>query len=371
MNGHRNSLGLIRLILASLVIIDHAFPLGGFGEDPLLFFSNSQATLGSLAVGGFFAISGYLITKSGTSGDVVQFMWKRAIRIYPAYWLVLVVTAFLVAPVVWVTSGQPLDKSFFAGPNGPFQYIYSNWTLNIGSFGVHDIFANSTPWGKPIMNGSLWTLIYEWNSYLIIGVLVTFGILTKARFVVPMIAIIFFILLIFTEISGNLPNQLTAELVNYSPMIQMGFFFMIGSVFAAYSNEVTFDDRIGLFSGFLLIASLRFGGFSTIGSVAFVYFVLYLAARLPKKLHWVGQKNDYSYGVYIYGFLIQQFLAYMGVYKWGFFSYVVLSWIAAMCCAWLSWHLIEKRVLSLKHWGPGKGFTFWTLRVRTNANSRY
>ena len=57
-----------------------------------------QASLGSLAVGGFFAISGYLIAKSGMSSDVVQFMWRRILRIFPAYWLVLLVTAFLIGP---------------------------------------------------------------------------------------------------------------------------------------------------------------------------------------------------------------------------------------------------------------------------------
>jgi hypothetical protein len=27
--------------------------------------------------------------------------------------------------------------------------------------------------------------------------------------------------------------------------------------------------------------------------------------------------------------------------------------------AWLSWHVIEKRAMSLKDWGPGRGLRYW------------
>src|SRR5690554_1974512 len=84
LQGRSNSLGVIRLVLALLVIVDHAFPLGGFGLDPVWELTRGQASLGLLAVGGFFAISGYLIAKSGLSGDVVQFLWRRFLRIFPA-----------------------------------------------------------------------------------------------------------------------------------------------------------------------------------------------------------------------------------------------------------------------------------------------
>ena len=55
---------------------------------------------------GFFAISGYLITKSGLNSDVLQYFWRRVLRIFPAYWVVLVFAAFVIAPVVWVVSGR-------------------------------------------------------------------------------------------------------------------------------------------------------------------------------------------------------------------------------------------------------------------------
>lgn len=373
LNGHNNSLGLIRLILASLVIVDHAFPLGGYGADPFWGLTKGQASLGSLAVAGFFAVSGYLIAKSGMSGDVIQFMWRRTIRIFPAYWLVLLVTAFLVAPMIWVSGGQPLGEYFSFAPNGPVYYFTANWNLNIGTYGIYDLLAATTPYGREVgasaFNGSLWTLIYEWRSYLIIASLVAFGLLTRARIIVPMLAIFFLILQLIAGFNWDAVVALVPAFMADQYMITLGFTFLVGSVFAVYSKQVVFDDRLGAFTGLLALATLRFGGFSTIGTIAAVYFILYLAARLPKKLQWIGQKNDYSYGVYIYGFLVQQVLSYMGLYKLGIVPYVLISWVIAMGCAWLSWHILEKHALALKDWGPGKGSKYWYSRIRNGRST--
>ncbi len=368
LNGHNNSLGLIRLVLASLVIVDHAFPLGGFGKDPFWGMTRGQASLGSLAVAGFFAVSGYLIAKSGMSGDVIQFMWRRTIRIFPAYWLVLIVTAFLIAPMIWVSGGQPLGEYFSFDSAGPVSYFTANWNLNIGTYGIYDLLAATTPYGREVgasaFNGSLWTLIYEWRSYLIIASLVAFGLLTRARIIVPMLTIFFLVLQLIAGLNWDAVVALVPSFMADQYMITLGFTFLVGSVFAVYSSRVVFDDRLGIFTGLLALATLRFGGFSTAGTVAAVYFILYLAARLPKKMQWVGQKNDYSYGVYIYGFLVQQVLSYLGLYKFGFFPYVLISWLVAMGCAWLSWHMLEKHALALKDWGPGKGAKYWYSLVR-------
>lgn len=373
LNGHNNSLGLIRLILASLVIVDHAFPLGGYGADPFWGLTKGQASLGSLAVAGFFAVSGYLIAKSGMSGDVIQFMWRRTIRIFPAYWLVLLVTAFLVAPMIWVSGGQPLGEYFSFAPNGPVYYFTANWNLNIGTYGIYDLLAATTPYGREVgasaFNGSLWTLIYEWRSYLIIASLVAFGLLTRARIIVPMLAIFFLILQLIAGFNWDAVVALVPAFMADQYMITLGFTFLVGSVFAVYSKQIVFDDRLGAFTGLLALATLRFGGFSTIGTIAAVYFILYLAARLPKKLQWIGQKNDYSYGVYIYGFLVQQVLSYMGLYKLGIVPYVLISWFIAMGCAWLSWHILEKHALALKDWGPGKGSKYWYSRIRNGRST--
>ncbi|MET0861303.1 MAG: acyltransferase family protein, partial [Microbacterium sp.] len=163
LNGRRNSLGILRLILASAVIFCHAWPIGGWGEDPLAARFEYQENLGGVAVLGFFAISGYLITKSGMTGDALRFLWHRILRIMPAFWGVLVVCAFVIGPIWWAANGRGLDTYFTSGAGGPLGYLTGNWDLTIRQYGIHDVFGNN-PYGAvagSVMNGSIWTLRYE------------------------------------------------------------------------------------------------------------------------------------------------------------------------------------------------------------------
>jgi peptidoglycan/LPS O-acetylase OafA/YrhL len=350
--------------LASLVIVDHAFPLGGYGEDPFWRYTNGQTSLGGLAVGGFFAISGYLIVKSGVATDIVQFLWRRAIRIFPAFWGVLVFAAFVVGPLVWWGMGRALGDYFTLGAGGPFAYLTSNWTLSIGAYAIHDIFLD-TPYGRTVeasvFNGSLWTLAYEWGCYLVVAVLAVSAVLARARIVVPVMT---GALLLAHVASVLAPDRMAAvvPLLADPQVIFLGSAFLVGATLGIYSERIAYDDRLGVLSASVLIVTMFTGGFAVLGVPAGGYLVLYLAARLPRSLQWIGAKNDYSYGVYVYGFLVQQCLAYLGVHLWGYVLYTVSAFLITFVLAWMSWHLIEKRALALKSWGPGRGIAYWRSR---------
>lgn len=360
--GHRNSLGLIRLVLALLVILDHAFPLGDFGADPFWAYTRGQTSLGGIAVAGFFAISGYLIAKSGMSADVLQFLWRRILRIFPAYWLILLITALIVAPIIWWSEGRGLSNYFTVGGNGPVNYFTANWTLTIGTYGIHDLLADSTPYGREVggsvFNGSIWTLSYEWGLYLVIAVLVAFGVLRSARIVVPLLAAFFLVLQMIAPIGLENVQAIIPPLAD-PHAIALGLTFLIGAAFATYADRIPFNNGLGALSLVVLVASLRVGGFATVGTIAGAYFVLFLAVRLPRWLQWIGQKNDYSYGVYLYGFLVQQVTAHLGWYKLGYIPYALIAMVISFGCAWVSWHVVERPAMALKSWGPGRGISHW------------
>ena len=373
LRGHSNALGLLRLILASLVIFDHAFPLGGNGRDPFWMVTAGQASLGSLAVAGFFAISGYLIAKSGMSADILQFMWRRVLRIFPAYWTVLLFTALFVAPAIWAIQGDALRDYFRFLPNGPLNYFTANWTLNIGTYGIYDLLAETTPYGREVMgsvfNGSIWTLIYEWGCYLMIGVLVAFGVLSKARIVLPLMTLFVYITQVVYLVNPDVVASLLPIMAD-PQRISLTLAFLFGSCLAVYSTSIPFDDRLGILSGLVLAVTLHWGGFALIGTAAGAYFTMYLGARLPKAVHWIGAKNDYSYGIYIYGFLVQQVLAFFGVHLLGYLPYALIALVISAGLAWLSWHGVEKRAMALKDWGPGRGISHWTAWTSNAWQSR-
>lgn len=359
--GHRNSLGVLRLILATMVIFDHAFPLGGYGPNPSLGWSRGQESIGGFAVAGFFAISGYLIAKSGMNADVVQFLWRRVLRIFPAFILVLLVGAAIVGPIAWMLGGRPLSSYLTFGPGGPVSYVLSNADLTMRQWGIHDIFIE-TPYGQTVggsvFNGSLWTLSYEFGCYIIIAVLVLFGVLKRARLLVLGITLFYLIMQIVTIVAPGTAGQvLPAFGDGYT--LKLGLIFLIGSSIALYSREIVFHDGLALLCFVVVLVTLRNGGWTVVGYPALAYLLLWMAARAPKAFQWIGAKNDYSYGMYVYGFLVQQFTAALGWYELGYIPWVAITIVIAAACAWLSWHGVEKHALALKDWGPGRGIRHW------------
>ncbi|WP_284253225.1 acyltransferase family protein [Pseudolysinimonas kribbensis] len=327
---------------------------------------------------GFFAISGYLVTKSAQSSDALQFVWRRFLRIFPGFWAVLLVGAFIVGPIYWMLEGHALGAYFGFGPGSPWAYLYTNALLNIGQYQIWDIWSATTPYGLagnggPI-NGSIWTLVYEFTCYLLIAGLLFFLVLKRAKVLVPIIAACFLLLQVVNLLSGEGTGSSEAARIvpylgSYWPT-NFGLIFFLGATLAIYADRVPYSNWLGAGAGLVSLVTLRFGGFNTLGYFTTAYFVLFLAARLPKLFQRVGARNDYSYGVYLYGWIIEQVLAYAGVNRWGYVPYVFLSLVGAGACAVVSWHLVEKQALKLKDVGPGVGFAGIATAARSMANRR-
>lgn len=370
LNGRQNSFGVLRLILASMVIFSHAFPLGGWGTDPAVAWTHGQESIGGIAVVGFFAISGFLIAKSGATTDLLQFLWRRTLRIFPAFWVVLLVAAVVVGPIVWLSAGRSLTSYATGSPNGPWAYLIGNADLSINHYGIHDIFSDTTPYGvllggSSVLNGSVWTLVYEFRCYLIIAVFVALGILRRARVIVLLSLVGVYVLAILDQTFPDLLVSISPHLAD-SENFRLSLIFLIGSSMAVYSHRIVLSDKIAVFAAVLAVATLFTFQWMLAGYPAYAYLLLWAAVRLPEAVQGIGAKSDYSYGMYIYGFLVQQITAHWGWHELGYWPWVFATILITAGCAWLSWHGVEKRALALKSWGPGLGFRYW-LRGRASG----
>ena len=63
-DGRTNNYDFLRFLFAAAVILAHSFPFVGRGIDPLSWISLNGTYSGDIAVDGFFAISGCLVTAS-------------------------------------------------------------------------------------------------------------------------------------------------------------------------------------------------------------------------------------------------------------------------------------------------------------------
>lgn len=338
--GRANAFGLLRLVLAVLVIISHAFPVGGWGPDPMSGWTRGQAELGDLAVVGFFAISGYLITLSAQRAPLVPYLWRRFLRIMPAFWFVLLFTALVIGPVYY-WRGQGDLSGYFDEPEGPGSFVGLNSLLMMRQFTIHGVFTDA-PIGSGVLNGSLWTLFFEVLCYLIIGGLAVLGLLSeRLRWFVPALALAFYGV---SLVAPLLPLQ-SFTLVE---LARLGSVFLTGATVAVFRERLPFAGWIAGLCAALVVATALVGGLRTIGYMALCYVILWAAGRAPRVLHGIGSVNDLSYGVYIFAWPVQMALALHGVPAWGLGWYILICVLVTAPLAAMSWWLVEKPAMALK-----------------------
>lgn len=355
-NPRNNAFGFLRLVLAVLVVFSHCFPLGGFGREPLDALSKGRLNIGLVAVAMFFALSGFLIARSASNcSSVPRFLWHRFLRIFPGYWVCLVVCACLFVPVMSYIEFDTLTGAFSLPWNSPQSFLIGNAGLfHLDGFSIPEILyiqpnsiagllrQNPTP---SILNGSLWTLPIEVTCYLAVAALAVIGVLRRAKFIVTALFVVSWGLHAFyyfdpAGFRSCFPIGGLKFLVMLCP------FFAAGSVCFLYRDKIPYSLPLFVISVALLAVSLPFGVFGLVAPIAMPYAFLWLAFALPFARF--DRKGDFSYGTYIYAFPVQQTLALMGIQEYGFVFYCATTLLFTAAFAFLSYRLIEAPCLRWK-----------------------
>ncbi|RYV51383.1 acyltransferase family protein [Pengzhenrongella frigida] len=336
LDPRRNSLNLIRLVLASLVLVAHAYYISGQGVGPHIDGEN----LGGWAVFGFFAVSGYLITGSRWSGSLGTYLVHRIARIFPAFLVCLVVMTVVFAPIGYLHLHGTLDGFLTAGPTTPLNFIFSNSMLRVSSYEIA-----GTPGEVPYpgaWNGSLWTLYYEFLCYLIVGGLAVFGWVRRSpwgigiAFVLSVVAHATWARIAGPLLGGNGDAQLLLKLL---PL------FLGGALVQLLRRTLPLRwAGAALSVGAVLGAIWLFDGWGAQLTAPFIaYLLLWVASVVPCPR--LIQRHDISYGVYIYAFPVQQLLILTGVHTLGLAAYDVVALACVVPLATASWLLVERPVM--------------------------
>jgi len=357
-----NSIGFLRWAMAFAVIFSHAGPLGGFygGQDLGTQWSTEQS-LGGVAVCGFFFLSGFLITKSRMGrSSTLRFFWRRVLRIMPAFWLALLVTAFVLAPIAWWHEKGTLAGFFDATVDSPLTYVWHNLFLVLNQHSIADM-GKTLPFftihGGQDWNGSAWTLAYEFGAYILVGVLGLVAALAHRRVAaIVALAVIGLATLQWVH-AGQL--GLAAPLFGDYRVLLLWAPFAFGILFAIYGDRIPIDDRLAVAAIVLALYTYAKGGWLVFGQYAFCYFLMWFAVRVTFLRRW-ERFGDFSYGIYIIAWPLMQFGAYFGLQTRGWLVYHLVIIAACHVYAFLSWHLVEKPALSLKNWTPRP--LAWVLR---------
>lgn len=334
----KNNFDFLRLLLASFVIIAHSYPLSGLEKPDLLsIITDDQANFAEFGVKGFFIISGYLIFQSlRRSKNIGDYYWKRFLRLYPALIVMLLITVIFV-PLVYESTVDFLhNKSVLT-------YLPNNLRIFKGQGEISGVFENN-PYPSAI-NGSLWTIRYEVCMYIILSGLFIFRKNNQRMIWILIFAVAF---LIFGNIFYFDLLTSRSYLVNSKHLLSLGAFFMAGSLLAAIKFERLIHLRwIGYVLLILTIVSIYFHIFDSARLILLPPAIIFFGLQSTPGLNNIGSSiGDLSYGVYIYGFPVQQTLTYF--FKFNYLALMVASLLVSFLLAYASWHLIEQKALQYK-----------------------
>lgn len=354
-DAKRNALAFLRIVLAALVVWHHTYPIGGYDErqDPLHWATGGRVAIGNIAVCGFFALSGFLVTRSWaarTGPDVnklVRFLWHRGLRIMPGFWLALAVTVFVLAPIGWLRSGNALG-AFPWGAAASF--VRSDALLPMHQTTIAGVLP-STGFGDgsgAYLNGSLWTLVYEALCYLLVAGLGVVGLLRRSLRVVPA-ALLFGVCLAtlnFRDRNRRYDFE-SLMVVVQADTLRFLVAFLAGVVLATWADRIPVSGVLGGGAAAATWASVAWWGWEPWGIVSFSYFVLWSSTVLP--ITAADRYGDFSYGLYVFAFPVQQLVAtFPAVVDAGPEAFVAVSLVATLPLAAGSWHAVERQALRLK-----------------------
>jgi peptidoglycan/LPS O-acetylase OafA/YrhL len=333
-----NNFNFLRIILAVLVILSHSPELiDGDRHREILTNIFHTISFGEFAVDGFFLLSGYLITQSWQRDPLLfKFLKKRIIRIYPAFICATLICAFIVAP---------------AGVSSPNYFIQFNVFKFLKGILVLDspvIPSLLTDRYYPFVNGSMWTIAYEFRCYLLVAIFGTISTI-KTQKVWLGFSVFIILLSIFPSLSGKIYFQLLPYIFgNPSDLTHLLSFFCAGGSFYLFRDRIYYSKNIILITATIVIISL-FNSYllalilPTLGTYLFFWFALLDIPMLQK----FGTYSDISYGVYLYGWPSQKLLIWYFplISPWLLF---ITACGMSFACGLLSWHLIEKPFLRMK-----------------------
>lgn len=332
----RNALGDLRLGLALVVLLAHTLQIG-FDRQPGL----GGTAAGSLAVDAFFVLSGFLVARSYLRlRSPFRFAWHRFLRIMPAFWVVLLLSALVLAPVHAVLAGRPAAE-VFSGPQHALDYVTQNLFLYIGQFDIAAL-PESGHQGD-VVNGSLWTLFYEALCYLAVAMIGALGLLRRRLWAVTGATLLCWVTVLAQQL-GVLPDPS----VTTHAVPRFGLLFLLGVLGLLFADRVPLRPALAAAAAaVLLVACLLPSGHHALGAVPLAYLTLWAMARLPGR----RPGRDLSYGVYLWHWPVAHLLTALGLAGLGASGLVAATAAITLLVAWGSWGLVESPALALKDLG--------------------
>jgi peptidoglycan/LPS O-acetylase OafA/YrhL len=328
-----DNFALLRLLLAAAVVVSHGMSVGTGRHEDELFVVSTGFSLGSHAVNGFFAISGFLVTMSFDRRGWKDYAVARLLRIYPAFIVGALVVTFgfgLVFTTLTASAylSHPQVTNFLVRALTEFR---SNGTL--------PGFLTDNPYKNPY--GTIWSLRYEMFCYILVLVAGVWGGRFVQRF--AWLGLVGLLAAVAALDTVKALTGFTSVAETYARLFSL---FVAGSLAYQHRDRIPLSGWLAL-ALFIVVVALAWTPLYRAALYVFtVYAVLVLALHPALTGHVPEPKTDLSYGIYLYGWPVQQTV--QAVYPMQWLAMLAPVFVVTVILALLSWHLVEKPALRLK-----------------------
>ncbi len=323
----------LRLILAVAIIAWHGIIVCyGYAFETSIWMG-PIGPFANFLVPSFFALSGFLVMGSLYRNDLLSFLTLRGLRIFPALGVELILSAFIIGSLVTSLTW----RQYFSDPQF---YEYFGNLIGFVSYnlpGVFQYLPNSA------VNLQLWTIPYELDCYIVLSCLAFVGLHKRPLLLLVLAVGGGIIMFGYQTATGDMGSPILPPQGNVLVLS-----FLCGAALFALRDRIPF--RASLFVAALILSWMLLRSLEThsLSPLPLAYVTVYLGLLNPRRL-FVLRGADYSYGLYLYGFPVQQMIAYLFPESRIWWVNVSASLIVASAFAAFSWHFIEARVLANRH----------------------
>lgn len=328
----------MRLFLAFAVIGWHSIPITQGNSDALR--SEPWWILVYTLVPVFFALSGFLVTGSAMRLSAGPFVASRALRIVPALFVDTAISVLLFGALL---TSLPLSE-YFTHPD-----TLKYWLNVVGEihYDLPGVFLDNP--GRAV-NGSLWTIKPELGCYLIMFILIATGLVRRWPIVLIALVGLWAASMVAQSIPGDFPGRFDLA----GDVSKLVIFFLAGSLVFHLRDHIPLSPWIAGLAVLFMMACAAVGPrdlwndrlFMIVSCPLLTYLLVWLGMqRLPKLP--LYSRGDYSYGIYLYGFPIQQVIVSLTGNHDPLANFA-LTIVPATVMAMLSWHVVEKPTLKLR-----------------------
>ncbi|WJF91852.1 acyltransferase [Paraburkholderia bonniea] len=324
----------LRLAFAILVIFSHSFELLRYPE-PLLHYGG-LSSLGGLSVAGFFLISGYLITGSWLADPSMgRFLRRRVLRLYPGFIVASLISVMIVGPLGAEVSQYFNDLNIGKSLRG---------LLTLRDPQTPRVFAGTY---AEAVNGSLWTISFEFRCYLLLLAIALLGIF-KQRLALLCLTVVIAFAACYARANDLSHVTLGLRMLRVSDsMIWFAALFLTGSCAYVFRERIRYSVVPCIVAFAVLAACVTDPILFRPAVLLAGAYVVFAASTSPALHRFAPSRIDLSYGVYLYGFPVQKLLSW---YLPAITPLVLFAATLALCLplAALSWRYIELPALRLK-----------------------